>query len=298
MTESVYAAVSEAAAEPERRICVSRMLERLGVSKSGYYDWLHRQPSQRSIKKAHVIEKIKSIYEESRCIYGAPKITHKLRENGFSTAERTVTRYMKELGIKACWVKPYTVTTHSEDFSDNLKNILKRDFTPEKPNAVWCTDITYIPTKKGFVYLSCIMDLFSRRIVSWELAPTLETKYVVDAVHKAIIKTGARPAVIHTDHGIQYTSSDYRIETNGIQRSYSSKGNPWDNACIESFHALIKREWLNRFTILNIEHAHRLVFEYIEAFYNTMRIHSHCRYLAPIAYEREYYAQFAQGAVS
>ena len=290
----MYAAVSEAAAEPGRRICVSRMLERLGVSKSGYYDWLHREPSQRSIKKANVIEKIKAIYEESKCIYGAPKITHKLRESGFNTAERTVTRYMKELGIKACWVKPYTVTTHSEDFSNNLKNILKREFSPKSPNAVWCTDITYIPTKKGFVYLSCIMDLFSRKIVSWELAPTLETKYVVDAVHKAILKTGARPAVIHTDRGIQYTSSDYCAETNGVQRSYSSKGNPWDNACIESFHALIKREWLNRFTILNIEHAHRLVFEYIEAFYNTKRIHGHCRYLTPIAYERQYYAQLTK----
>lgn len=291
MTESVYAAVSEAAAEPERRICVIRMLERLGVSKSGYYDWLRREPSQRSIKKVKVMDEIKSIYEESRCIYGAPKITRKLRENGFGTAERTVTRYMKELGIKACWVKPYTVTTHSEDFSDKLKNILKRDFSPAKPNAVWCTDITYISTKKGFVYLSCIMDLFSRKIVSWELAPTLETKYVVATVHKAMMKTGARPAVIHTDRGVQYTSSDYCDETDGIQKSYSSKGNPWDNACIESFHALIKREWLNRFTILNIEHAHQLVFEYIEAFYNTIRIHSYCRYLAPIAYEREYYAR-------
>lgn len=292
MTESIYAAISEAAAEPERRICVSRMLERLGVSKSGYYDWLNRTPSQRSIKKAEILSEIQTIYHESRCIYGAPKITRKLREKGYQTAERTVTRYMKELGIKACWVKPYTVTTHSEDFSDNLKNLLKREFSPEKPNAVWCTDITYIPTKKGFVYLSCIMDLFSRKIVAWELAPTLETRYVIDAVRKAISKSGAQPMVIHTDRGVQYTSVAYNEETTGIQKSYSSKGNPWDNACIESFHALIKREWLNRFIILNIEHAHNLVFEYIDAFYNTTRIHSHCGYVAPLTYEREYYERF------
>lgn len=267
------------------------MLEKLGVSKSGYYDWLGRKPSKRSIRKAAVKDAIKGIYEESKCIYGAPKITKELHKKGFNTAERTVTRYMKEMDISACWVKPYAVTTHSEDFSDRLKNILKRNFSPGSPNAVWCTDITYIHTRKGFIYLSCIMDLFSRRILSWELAPTLETHYVVKAVQKAIHRMGARPAVIHTDRGVQYTSLSYWNETEGIQKSYSAKANPWDNACIESFHALIKREWLNRFDIQDIDHAHRLVFEYIDTFYNTKRIHSFCGYLAPCAYENRYYLQ-------
>lgn len=295
MTESIYAAVNEAVSDLKRRICVSRMLKRLGVSKSGYYDWLNRKPSDRSLQKIKVMETIKEIYEESRCIYGAPKITQELHKQGFKTAESTVTRYMRELGIRACWVKPYIVTTQSEDFSDNLKNILSREFSPEKPNAVWCTDITYIPTKNGFVYLSCIMDLFSRKIVSWELAPTLETEYVVSAVKKAIFKTGIRPAVIHTDRGVQYTSSSYRNETEGILKSYSAKATPWDNACIESFHALIKREWLNRFAIRDLEQAHHLVFEYIDAFYNTKRIHSFCGYLPPNVYESNYYMQRLTG---
>lgn len=263
----------------------------MGVSKSGYYDWINREPSSRSVIKENVKEAILAIYNESRGIYGAPKITMELHRQGYSTAESTVTRYMRELGIRACWVKPYTVTTHSEDFSDNLKNILKRDFSPQSPNAVWCTDITYIPTQKGFVYLSCIMDLFSRKIVAWELAPTLETKYVIKAVRKAVIRTGARPDVIHTDRGVQYTSAAYWNETEGIRQSYSSKGNPWDNACIESFHALIKREWLNRFNIKDINQAHNLVFEYIDTFYNTRRIHSFCGYLAPNIYENQFYAR-------
>ena len=267
------------------------MLEILGVSKSGYYAWLGRTPSKRSLQKAKVKEAIKRIYDDSKCIYGAPKITEELHRKGFKTAESTVTKYMREMGIRACWVRPYTVTTHSEDFSSKLKNILRRDFSPSKPNAVWCTDITYIHTRKGFVYLSCIMDLFSRKIVSWELAPTLETKYVVSAVQKAISVTGMKPAVIHTDRGIQYTSVAYWDETEGILKSYSSKANPWDNACIESFHALIKREWLNRFDILDINHAHRLVFEYIDAFYNTRRIHSFCGYRSPMMYENLYYLQ-------
>ena len=267
------------------------MFEILGVSKSGYYDWLTRKPSNRSLQKAKVKEAIKAIYDESKCIYGAPKITKELHKRGFTTAESTVTRYMRELVIKACWIRPYTVTTHSEDFSDKLKNILKRDFSPKSPNAVWCTDITYIPTKEGFAYLSCIMDLFSRKIVSWELAPSLETKYVISAVQKAISRTGTRPTVIHTDRGVQYTSAAYFDETTGILKSYSEKANPWDNACIESFHALIKREWLNRFMIQDIKPAHRLVFEYIDTFYNTKRIHSFCGYLSPSVYENMYYQQ-------
>lgn len=272
------------------------MLKYLGVSRSGYYDWLKRKPSNQSLKKEAVKKAIKDIYDDSKSIYGAPKITHKLHEQGFKTTERTVTRYMKEMGIKACWVRPYTVTTHSENFSSELKNILSRNFSPESPNSYWCTDITYIPTDKGFVYLSCIMDLYSRRIVSWELAPSLETKYVVKAVEKAILTSGARPKVIHTDRGVQYTSVAYYDETEGIIKSYSEKGTPWDNACIESFHSLIKREWLNRFKIKDINEAHMLVFEYIDLFYNTRRIHSFCNYLAPYVYEHQYYLMLYEKA--
>ena len=267
------------------------MLKILGVSKSGYYSWLKHCPSRQALHKANVKTAIRSIYDESKSIYGAPKITRELHKQGFRTAERTVTRYMREMGIRACWIRPYTVTTHSENFSDELKNILARDFSPKEPNAVWCTDITYIPTNKGFVYLSCIMDLYSRKIVSWELAPTLETRYVVEAVRKAVITSGKRPKVLHTDRGVQYTSVMYWDTTEGILKSYSRKGNPWDNACIESFHALIKREWLNRFRIYDIDHAHRLVFEYIDMFYNTRRIHSYCGYVSPFSYEDEYYKQ-------
>lgn len=267
------------------------MLKCIGVSTSGYYDWIKREPSNRSKQKEIVKAEILKIYDENYCIYGAPKITNELHNRGYSTAEATVTRYMREMGIRACWVKPYTVTTKSENFSDELKNVLNRDFSPDEPNAVWCTDITYIHTREGFAYLSCIMDLFSRRIVAWELAPTLETKYVVSAVKKAIFTTGKKPKVIHTDRGVQYTSVTYWDETEGILKSYSSKANPWDNACIESFHALIKREWLNRFDILDINHAHRLVFEYINMFYNTRRIHSYCGYRSPLEYEKLYYLQ-------
>lgn len=266
------------------------MLKKLGVSTSGYYDWLKREPSRQERRRNHIKELILKIYNDNMQIYGAPKITKILRNMGEVISERTVTKHMQELGIRACYVKPYTITTISEDFSCRLKNILKRDFSPDKPNAVWCTDITYIWTSEGFVYLSCIMDLFSRRIVAWELPRTLETIHVVNAIQKAKLHAGNQvPKVIHTDRGVQYTSDEYYAATKGIEQSYSGKGNPWDNACIESFHALIKREWLNRFEIRNYNHAYQLVFEYIDAYYNTRRIHSYCGYRSPFEYEKMYY---------
>ena len=299
MTEATYQAVKDTAESmPKgRRFSVRGVLNKIGVSASGYYDWLKREPSEQERRKQRIKELIKKIHADSHFIYGAPKITQILRGMGEKISERTVSIYMKELGIRACWVKPYTVTTISKDFSDNLKNVLKREFDPNEPNAVWCTDITYLWTDEGFLYLSCIMDLFSRRIIAWELSRTLETEHVLRAIEKAEFRNvGVKPKIIHTDRGVQYTSDLYRNGLTGVELSYSGKGNPWDNACIESFHSLIKREWLNRFIIRDYDHAYNLVFEYIDAFYNTRRIHSHCNYLSPFEYEKNYYRQIIKAA--
>ena len=290
----MYSEVKKANEEAGDGFSVSVVLKHLNVSKSGYYDWLHRGPSHREQKRLQIQQDIMDIYEGSHQIYGAPKITEKLKSAGQEISKRTVGRYMKDMQIHAWYRRPYTRTTFSVDFTDKLKNILKRDFSPKQPNAVWCTDITYIHTDEGFLYLSCIMDLYSRKIIAWELGKTLETEYVIRAIRKAIQKTGCKPRVIHTDRGVQYTSEYYADETEGIDKSYSRKGNPWDNACIESFHALIKREWLWRFKVRDFKHAYRLIFEYIDAFYNTTRIHSHCGYISPDEYEKNYYNKLKQ----
>lgn len=155
-------------------------------------------------------------------------------------------KYMKGLGIRAQYLKPYTVTTIGSDFSHELKNILNGEFNPVEPDAVWCSDITYIWTYEGFVYLTSIMDLYSRKILAWVLSDALEAKWVIEAVNRARYASGIKnPKMIHSDRGIQYVCTDYRESIKGAQRSYSKKAYPWDNACIESFHALIKREWLN-----------------------------------------------------
>ncbi len=263
----------------------------LGVSTSGFYSYVNRVESQQAKRKKAIKKSITQIYHESHQIYGAPKITHLLKEQGHVIAEKTVGNYMRELGIKAIWVSPYRRTTINPDFDDNLKNILKRNFNPKSPNAVWVTDITYIYTLSGFVYLTSVMDLYSRLIIGWQLSDNLSTASVLQAIKKAKAnRVLEQPVIIHSDRGVQYVSKTYidALPVGNFIRSYSQKGTPWDNAVIESFHALIKREWLNRFVIQHLSHAHELVFEYIETFYNTKRIHSHCVMKSPYEHEEKY----------
>lgn len=190
--------------EGERRLNVSGVLRVLGVSRNGYYSFRKRLPSDRQKLKEAIMEKIMAIYNESYQNYGAPKITKVLQSEGEKISEKTVGNYMRELGIRAQYVKPYTLTTIDSDFSIELKNILDDEFNPSEPNAVWCSDITYIWTYEGFVYLTSIMDLFSRKIISWELNTTLEAKWVVETIKRA--KKARRidkPLVMHSDRGIQ-----------------------------------------------------------------------------------------------
>ena len=272
---------------------VTGVLKILKVSRSGYYAYIGRKKSNQVLRKEKMQELILKIYHQNHKVYGAPKITACLNDLGYKISMRTVAAYMKELGIKAIWVKPFTRTTLNSNYSSKLKNILDRDFNPSCPNAAWCTDITYIYTlADGFVYLTSVMDLYSRKIIAWTLSKTMEVEDVLDCIKKAKQRRNIeRPLVIHSDRGSQYVSDLYLALTSNMQRSYSKKGNPWDNACIESFHSLIKREWLNRKLIFDYDHAYDLCFEYIEAFYNTTRIHSHCGYESPNNYEKRFKEQ-------
>ena len=265
------------------------MLKKLGVSRSGYRAFLQHKPSAMQQRKDAIKDKIMDIYNDSKQNYGAPKITKELHKSGEIISERTVGKYMKEMGIRAQWVKPWTTTTRDSDFSSELHNILDEQFNPDRPNAVWCTDITYIWTHDGFVYLTSIMDLYARKIIAWTLSDNMEVSCVIDTINKAKSRRKTDlPLIIHSDRGSQYVSKAYREVTEKYQLSYSHKGYPYDNACIEAFHSLIKREWLNRFSIANYKQAYRLVFEYIETFYNTVRIHSHCNYMSPDEFEKLY----------
>lgn len=276
-----------------RHVSISGVLKYLGVSRSGYTSFLHRQPSHTEKRRNRVKEEIQTIYEHSFRNYGAPKIAYELRKGGEIISQRTVGKYMSQMGIHAQWVKHWIRPKQDSDFTGSLTNILSQNFNPCQPNTFWCTDITYIWTyEDGFVYLTTIMDLFSRKIIAWTLSKTMETpSCVTNTVKKAMnCRNTINPLVIHSDRGPQYKSKDYCDITKkmNMKRSYSKKGYPYDNACIESFHALIKREWLNRFRIADYDEACYLVWEYIETYYNTVRIHGHCDYMSPNQYEKLY----------
>ena len=209
MTEDVFLETAryeeQLLEQGKHRLNVSGVLRILGVSRSGYFAWKKRLPSNREKRKEQIKKRILAIYQESHQNYGAPKIAECLRREGEKIANKTVGNYMRELGIKAQYVKPYTVTTIEPDWSSKLRNILKEDFYPEEPDAVWCSDITYIWTDKGFVYLTSIMDLYARKIIAWVLSDTLEAKHVIKAVEKARKRRNVeKPFILHTDRGIQY----------------------------------------------------------------------------------------------
>lgn len=276
--------------DERHQISVSRVLNILGVSTSGFYDYIKREPSKRALRKKEIKTQIQIKYDESKQIYGAPKITEKLKDTGVKIAVKTVSNYMRELDIRAIHRSKWIKTTVDSDFSTNLENLVKREFDTDKPNSLWVTDITYISTYTGFVYLTSVMDLFSRKIIAWDLSDSLSVDSVVRCIKRAKERRNLdKPLIIHSDRGTQYVSKEYlSLMDSNMSPSYSKKADPWDNACIESFHAIIKREWLKRFKIKDLEHAQQLVFEYIETFYNTLRIHGTLGYISPNQYEKQY----------
>ena len=217
------------------------MLKILGVSRSGYRSFLNRKVSPTHQRKNAVKKEIQKIYDNSKQNYGAPKIAQELRKSGETISQRTVGKYMREMGIRAQWTKPWTTTTKDSDFRKELHNILNEQFNPERPNAVWCTDITYIWTQDGFVYLNCVMDLYARKIIARTLADTMEVSTVIETINKEkACRNTDLPLIIHSDRGSRYISNAWREATEKMQQSYPHSGYPYDNACIESFHSLIK----------------------------------------------------------
>lgn len=258
-------------------------------SPSGYYKYLRSKPSKTKVRREKTKKAIVKIYNDSHQLYGSPKIAEILHKKGIQGCQKYVYSIMKEANIKPKYLKHKIKTTISKGNDRKLHNLLKRQFNPKDPDSVWCTDITYIWTEEGFVYLTSVMDLYSRKIVGWVMTRNMEAAKVLECIEIAKRRRGIKkPLVIHSDQGVQYTSEEYKNKTEGMERSYSRKGNPWDNACIESFHSLIKREWINFYHFETMKEAKKAVFEYIEGFYNTIRIHSHCGYESPMEYEKNY----------
>jgi putative transposase len=274
---------------------VAQMCNVLRVSRSGYYASIERPPSLRALRSERIRDSIRQSHAETHGIYGSEKIAEMLeqRDDLETACRNTVARAMRDLGLKSCVSRGFTPTTTQTDPSKQpAPNTLARDFTAEAPNRKWVTDITYLPTATGWVYLAVIVDLFSRKIVGWSMSTSLATKLVSDALRVAIEtrRPDAQQLLHHSDRGCQYTSDAYQrtLSTLGITCSMSRTGNCYDNAVAERFFWSLKHEWTERDTFDDLAAARLSVFKYIETFYNTQRLHQTLGYKTPNQYEADH----------
>lgn len=270
---------------------ISRMCKALKVSKSGFYGWRGRAPSARARADAILLEKIARIHMDSRQTYGAPRIHFELRTLGVRCARKRVARLMREVGLFGCGGrrrKARTTLRSPAERTPPAPDLVKRNFTPEGTDRLWVADITYVRTWEGWLYLSFVLDTYSRRIVGWSMANNLRTGLVLDAVNMAIYTRRPEPGLIHhSDRGSQYTSVEFgsRLKEAGLLPSMGSVADAYDNSMAESFVSTIKRELIHRHSWPNRQTARTAIFEYIEGFYNTRRRHSALGHLSPLEYE-------------
>ena len=261
----------------------------LEVSTSGYYRWLKQPWGKREVRRAELVEQIRTVHETSRRTYGSPRVHRELRSGGVKLNRKTVARIMRESSIRSKVARKFKVrTTDSNHAHPVAPNVLDRNFAIEKPDAAWLCDITYIPTGEGWLYLAGVMDLCSRRIVGWSMAEHLRAELVLDALQMATSTRSPSPGLIHhSDRGVQYCCGDYRAELAswGMVASMSRTGDCYDNAPKESFWATLKKELLSDRTFATRDEARAAIFEYIEVFYNRHRIHSSIGYISPEQFE-------------
>ncbi len=262
----------------------------LGVSRSGFYAWRSRGPSAAEVRREELTEEVKDVHAEVQGRYGSPRIHAELVARGTACCVNTVARVMREAGIAAKTKRKFRQTTDSNHPHPVAENRLDRAFDPDEPNASWVADVTYIPTREGWLYLAAVEDLFSRMVVGWSMDATMTSRLVVDALEMALARRHRGPSdlLAHSDRGSQYASEHYqrRLSEERIACSMSRRGNCWDNAPMESFFASLKKELVHHEDYATRAEAKASIFEYIEAFYNRVRRHSSLGYMAPAEYER------------
>jgi len=258
----------------------------LEVAPSGYYAWLKQPVSDRAMENARLLRLIRKSFVASHGIYGAPRVFLDLREAGETCSKHLVARLMRENNLRA--LHGYRTRRIAVGKPAVLiPNLLQRQFTVTRPNKVWVTDITYVRTWQGWLYLAVVMDLFSRKVVGWSTSSTIHRELVLDAVMKAVKKRKPRHALIHSDQGTQYGSDAWRrfCKSNRLEPSMSRKGNCWDNAVAESFFGSLKKERIKKHIYKNRELAIADIAEYIESFYNRTRRHSYLGGTSPEEFE-------------
>jgi transposase InsO family protein len=275
---------------------VIRMCKVLDVSRSGYYAWRGRPPSEREMANRELYEKIKAVYDEGKQVYGSPRIYDVLTARGVVCSENRIARLMRLRGLRAKQEETFKVTTRRNEMHPAAPNLLKRDFEAERPNEKWLTDITYIRTEEGWLYLAVVLDLYSRRIVGWGMSERMTTDLTIRALMMALAHREVAPGLIHhSDQGSQYTDSRYQqlLKDWGIKPSMNGVGTWYDNAPVESFFATLKTERVHHCIYRTRQDARADIFSYIEGFYNRRRIHTSLGSLSPLTYEQLYHQDAA-----
>jgi len=269
---------------------VERMSKVLGVSRSGYYGWRRRPCSRRQRENEQVLMEIKESHRKSKGTYGSPRVTADIRAKGIPCGKNRVARIMRKNGIVARSRRKFKATTNSKHNLPVAENLLGQKFHTDGPNKIWVSDISYIPTLEGWLYVAVILDVFSRQVVGWGMSDRLTAEFVIRALSQAI--GGRRPLsglIVHSDRGIQYACAAFKavLSQYGFRQSMSRKGDCYDNALAESFFHTLKTEhvYFHRYTTR--AEARQSIFEYIEMFYNRVRRHSSLGYRSPVCFEQE-----------
>jgi putative transposase len=273
------------------RWAVGKMAKALGVSSSGYYAWKRRKPSSRACSNLALVAKIRAIQKRHRRRYGSPRVHEELAAMGTRVGRNHVARLMRLYDLSCRPTKRFQVTTDSHHHEPVAENILDRRFDVTEPNTVWVSDITYLPTSEGWLYLCVVIDLFDRMIVGWSMRTDMTAAIVIDAFAMAMMRRHPKGRLVfHSDRGVQYCSSAFCEASLAalpmLVRSMSRKGNCWDNACAESFFKTLKRELEELSGKVRRKKVGLAVFEYIEVYYNRIRIHSRNGYRSPSAMTR------------
>lgn len=268
---------------------IATMCRLLGVSTSGYYAWRDRQPSRRSLDNAALEQRIREIHAMSYGTYGAPRIHAELREAGIQVGRKRVARLMRRAGLAGVSRRKRIKTTIRDERARPAPDLVERNFSAEAADRLWVADITYVPTRAGFLYLAVVLDAFSRRIVGWAMATHLRAELVLEALDMALAQRRPEAVIHHSDQGSQYTSIAFgqRCKAMGVRPSMGSVGDAYDNAMAESFFATLECELIDRHRFRDHVEARQAVFHFIEGWYNPRRRHSALGYLSPINYERK-----------
>jgi len=266
---------------------IATMARLLGVSTSGYYAWLVREPSRRSRSDAQLLTRIRTLHASSRGTYGVPRIHAQLAREGVHVGRKRVARLMRIADLRGASRRRWPRTTRQRAGVRRASDLVRRHFNAEGPNILWVADATYIPTTEGFLYLAVVLDVFSRRIVGWAMSSHLYTELMLRALDMALQQRRHEGVILHSDQGAQYTSIAFgrRCREAGVQPSMGTAGDAYDNAMCESFFGTLEAELLSREHFATHEQARRRIFSFLEGWYNVRRLHSSIGYCSPLEFE-------------